>query len=194
MTRFRGSGAGRAEAFAFHRLDRETSGIVLLGKTRRFAKDITNLFENKKIRKAYLATVSGEWPLTLGRVSTPIEDRAASTTFRRLLVGASAGRLASLVEALPKTGRTHQIRIHCAGAGYPILGDARYGAAPRLSIDEQANDERGQALHAYRLDFRHPANGETLTIRSEPCAWRTTWLAEFEIEPTWKKLFQGLAF
>jgi RluA family pseudouridine synthase len=188
VTLVRDSSTARSEAFAFHRLDRETSGVVLLGKTRRFAKDITKLFEDKKIRKAYLAIVSGEWPSTLGRVDRPIEGRAASTTFRRFISGTFEGSAATLIEALPKTGRTHQIRIHCSVEGFPVLGDARYGPANGLLLGPQ-----GHALHAYRLDFRHPASGETISVRAEPRAWRTTWLAEFSFEPIWKKIFQEAA-
>jgi 23S rRNA pseudouridine955/2504/2580 synthase len=167
--------------FAFHRLDRETSGIVMLGKTRRFAKEITSMFEEKRIRKGYMAVVAGEWSST--RIEEPIEDRVAVTTFRRFALGNFGGTSASWIEALPKTGRTHQIRLHCAGAGHAILGDEKYG------VVKSVPDLRGQALHAYRLDFRHPANGETVAVKSPPIEWRSSWLAEFDFEPTWAKLF-----
>lgn len=168
--------------FAFHRLDRDTSGIVLLGKTKRYAREISNLFEEKRIRKAYMAVVSGEWKAS--RIEVPIENRLATTTFRRFALGTFANASASWIEALPKTGRTHQIRIHCSSEGNVILGDQRYGDIARLPVE-------GQALHAYRLDFRHPADGKTIAIRSAPDTWRTTWLANFDIEPTWKKIFVG---
>lgn len=188
--------------FAFHRLDRETSGIVLLGKSRRWAREITALFEEKRIRKAYMAVVDGAW--TLSRVDSPIEDRAAATTFRRL----ASGRAATWIEALPKTGRTHQIRIHCAESGHAILGDQRYGphaAANAARADGAgvtggpagaagaagglAATSLGHALHAYRLDFRHPSNGETVSLKSAPIEWRETWLKGIDFEPTWKKVF-----
>ena len=162
--------------FAFHRLDRETSGIVLLGRTRRFAREITALFEDKRIRKAYLAVVKGDWRES--RVELPIEGREAVTTFRRLALGSSAGQVASLIEALPKTGRTHQIRIHASHIGHPILGDPKYGGGANTNTS-------GHALHAHRLDFRHPASGETICIRSEPQAWLSTWLKEFK-DLRWK--------
>ena len=159
----------QTKCFAFHRLDRETSGIVLLGRSRRYAREITEMFEKKTIRKAYLAVVRGDWRDS--RVELAIEGRTAVTTFRRLATGFYAGDAVSLIEALPKTGRTHQIRIHCAHAGHPILGDAKYG-----------KDERGDghALHAHRLDFRHPGSGETISVRSQPLPWLSTWLKNFE--------------
>jgi RluA family pseudouridine synthase len=159
--------------FAFHRLDRETSGIVLLGRTRRYAREITALFEEKRIRKSYLAVVRGDWRDS--RVELPIEGREAVTTFRKLASGFYGGDVASLIEALPKTGRTHQIRIHAAHVGHPILGDAKYG-----EVEKEKSVPQGHALHAHRLDFRHPANGETISVRSQPREWLTTWLKSFE--------------
>lgn len=200
---------GRAceQAFAFHRLDRGTSGVVLLGKTRKYAKPITEAFEAKRIRKAYLAVVHGEWPTSLNRVETPIEDRPSVTTFRRLAVGSVGGAPASLIECLPKTGRTHQIRIHCASAGYPILGDDRYGTGVAggrglaggpgpasasgpagRAVGQAASSALGHALHAYRLDFRHPADGRTVAIRCAPDDWRVTWLKDFDIEKLWSQI------
>ncbi len=171
--------SGFGSSFAFHRLDRETSGLVLMGKTRKLAREITALFEEKRIRKNYLAVVGGgAWPLTLNRIDEPIEDRTASTTFRRLAVSSMGGE--TLLDCLPKTGRTHQIRIHCAGAGHPILGDRRYGTP----LDGVV----GHALHAYRLDFRHPSNGETVSLRSRPEGWKTTWLSGFDVDKIWEKL------
>ena len=186
----RGFGKAYESVFAFHRLDRETSGVVLLGKTRRQARGVTQAFEEKRIRKAYLAVVRGEWPTTLTRVAMPIEDRASLTTYRRLATGSFHAESASLLECLPKTGRTHQIRIHCSSSGFPILGDARYGAvdvhaAPRGAADS----DQGHALHAYRLDFRHPADGREISVRSAPLLWQTSWLAAFDIEKFWSQTF-----
>lgn len=184
-------GLGYENVFAFHRLDRETSGVVMLGKTRKFAKQITQAFEEKRIRKAYLAVVSGEWPPSLGRVDQPIGERESVTTFRRLAVGEFSGDVASLLECLPKTGRNHQIRIHCAHSGHAILGDARYtgGSASKPTLLAVAAGTSSHALHAYRLDFRHPADGREILVRCEPKEWRSLWLKNFAIDSVWDKLF-----
>jgi len=169
------------KVFPFHRLDRATSGVVLLGKTRVHAAAITQAFEKKRIRKAYLAVVNGEWPSQLGRIDTMIEGREAVTTFRRIAVGSSE----SLIEALPKTGRTHQIRIHCASAGHPIKGDTIYGLSNEL--DQKPAAPREQALHAYRLTFNHPGSGEAVSIMDLPHHWRETYLADFDWDAIQKK-------
>lgn len=173
--------------FAFHRLDKGTSGLVLLGKRRGpAAADMTQAFEKKRVRKAYLAVVSGAWPATLGRVDAPLEkleDRVvvsergkpSLTTFRRLVSSPDK----SLIEALPKTGRTHQIRVHCAHAGHPILGDARYG---------KGGGREAIALHAHSLAFEHPRSRERLVLRSLPGDWRDTWLSGLDVEAVWARL------
>lgn len=162
----------------FHRLDKDTSGLVILGKKPVANAPMTQLFEEKRIRKAYYAIVEGEWPKKLNRIESRlargangkmvVSDRGqdAVTTFRVLLSQTSM----SLIEAMPKTGRTHQIRVHCASKGFPILGDRLYGeAGPTL------------ALHAHRLDFRHPFTKNSLTIRAP-------------LPSNWKSEFQGFAF
>lgn len=185
------------KTFPFHRLDRDTSGIVLLGKSRKFAKEITALFEEKRIRKAYLAVVSGIWPTGLNRVAEPIGERESLTTFRRLAVSLEvsepdAASTASWIEALPKTGRKHQIRVHCASSGHAILGDTLYGAKDSgAANDTRSETSRGHALHAYSLSFRHPGNGETISLKAPPEAWRETWLKNIDHEAAWTKLFKA---
>jgi RluA family pseudouridine synthase len=165
----------------FHRLDRDTSGLVLLGKRREIAGLVTRAFEEKKIRKSYLAVVEGQWRADWNRVDQPIESKSAVTTFR-LLAG---GDHKSWIEALPKTGRQHQIRIHCQFHQRPIVGDTRYGA--RASLPSGS----GFALHAYRMDFYHPKTGEKMRIVDEPStAWRERYLGNLDHETAWNKLFR----
>lgn len=175
-----------------HRLDRDTTGIVLLAKNRQSAAQLTKDFEAKRIRKSYLAIVGGVWRKEWNRVESWIgpgdenrmvsfefaeeaEKAAASadphfrkalTTFRWLdqaeckiqFDGMDEINKISLIEAMPKTGRKHQIRLHCANRGCPILGDRSYGASNSNFL----------ALHAYRLDFRHPITAKAMRITSPP--------------------------
>lgn len=198
------SGMGR-KVFPYHRLDRDTSGIVLLGKSRRHARDFTKLFEEKRIRKSYLAVVTGAWPRGLNRVDLDIGGKDSITTFRLLASSValredekpvgdaktpsefSARNQASLpsrswLEALPKTGRKHQIRIHCAKSGHPIMGDAVYGAG---------ESGLGHALHAYQLQFKHPRTKADVLILDPPFAWRASWLKGLDFESAWTKLFSS---
>ncbi len=158
--------------FPFHRIDRATSGIVLYGKTKVHAAAITQGFEKKQIRKAYLAVVEGDWKPEWNRVESDVDGKTALTTYR--LMGRAANF--SLIEALPKTGRKHQIRIHCKEKGCPIVGDTLHGA----SGGEPGVPPLEQALHAYKLSFKHPGTGDAISILDIPEHWRETYLAGFE--------------
>lgn len=167
----------------FHRLDRETSGIVLLGKSRRIAKAMHSCFTDHRIRKAYWAVVRGQWQSEWNRmdchlekgqgghyrvVKPPAGKRAISTVHVR---GRHPEK--TWIEVLPKTGRTHQIRVQCAFQGCPILGDRRYG-----SCDAGMPP---MALHAVRVDLAHPLTQAPLSIVAKPPSyWAETWLKGFE--------------
>ncbi len=181
-------GIGR-EAVLFHRLDKDTSGVILLGKRKEANAGISMAFEKHRIRKAYLAVVHGEWlpqwnrvesfvvrDSASGRMRNVAEDtpeaKRALTTFR--LLARAADR--SLIEAMPKTGRTHQIRLHCALQKRPVMGDKLYGPSGEAAM--------AQALHAYRLDFRHPVTDKDIRIAAAvPEAWQETWLAPLLANP-----------
>lgn len=161
----------------FHRLDVDTTGIVVLGKNRAVNPAMAQLFAEKRIRKAYWAVVRGRWRSDWNRIDTEIArgddgrfhnvlagGRPARSTFRLLRAAADK----SWIEVLPKTGRTHQVRLHCLAMGCPILGDPKYGEAGPVPI----------ALHSWRIDFVHPLRGERLTLRAEPPPyWSEVWLA-----------------
>lgn len=151
------------KALAYHRIDRATTGCMLLGKTARFNRQMAQLFAEKRIRKEYWAIVQGEWPKGTNKVDAPLahagggrwqvsegEAKASLTTFR--VLGQNLGF--SWVAALPKTGRTHQIRLHCLHVGCPIVGDSVYGEAA----------DSGLMLHARSVRFSHPGTGESLQI------------------------------
>lgn len=158
-----------------HRLDRLTSGVVLLRKNRRLTREISALFENRLIRKSYWAITTGRWPGTVTRIDAPLssstpggvqaidkEGKPAVTTVR--IRGQSDAFDCTWLELLLKTGRTHQARLHCAHVGFPIRGDAVYGGA---AISEFFG------LHARSLKFRHPGTGQELSLEAEPPeAWQ----------------------
>lgn len=136
--------AGSVEpARVVHRLDRGTSGVMLFPKTREAAAHVSKALEAGTVAKTYWALVSGcpasdawtvEAPIAaMGKSRFAVEEggREAATQIRRLACGRdAAGSEVALVEARPLTGRTHQIRLHLAHAGHPVLGDDRYGGAP----------------------------------------------------------------
>ena len=137
-----------------HRLDTPASGLMLFTLDKRANAAIAHAFRAHTIGRSYHAVVAGD-PGFDGTWTTPIDGKTATTRFIRR---AQAGGM-SLIEATLQTGRTHQIRIHAAAAGHPILGDRRHGGAagrlwPRL------------ALHAWRLQLAHPMTGEALTVTS----------------------------
>jgi RluA family pseudouridine synthase len=167
----------------FHRLDRDTTGLVMLGKRTEINAAMSEAFEKKRVRKSYFAVVSGEWRPEWNKTENFLArlpdggwtnqdarlseaDKAAVTTFRLLKTNSQR----SWIEAIPKTGRTHQIRLHCQGRSSPILGDRLYN--PRVEVDSPPH-----ALHAYRLDFTHPVTKEKQRVFAPPPAyWLDHWL------------------
>ena len=159
-----------------HRLDRGTSGVLLFARSADVHRSLCAVFEGHRISKRYLALVRGEVAGDL-RIDVPVAPgrkgrmRAGeglpgarpSTTFVRAVV--SFGRLATLVEAFPASGRTHQVRIHLAHAGHPLVVDPDYGEpAPWRVPGGSATLER-TPLHAASLEFLHPVTG--VPVRAE---------------------------
>jgi 23S rRNA pseudouridine955/2504/2580 synthase len=149
----------------FHRLDVDTSGVVLFGKDKSANKAITDLFRNREIQKTYDVIVEGAWPSELDEVSGFIKESSqkkgkyfldnrgrskekSRTRFKLESTFLKNNKPNSYIQAFPETGRTHQIRVHCAFKGFPICGDRLYGKP----------DPRGLplALHAKKLEFLHP--------------------------------------
>jgi 23S rRNA pseudouridine1911/1915/1917 synthase len=174
-----------------HRLDRETSGVVLCGRTREAERSLKMAFEAHRMRKSYLAVVRGELredtrcielamaPVTSGlHVLMQIRSEGGLAARTELQVRERRGGH-SLVELFPHTGRQHQLRVHLAAIGHSIVGDKLYGPereAPFLEyIDNnmvltpelraRLGHER-QALHAHSVTFAHPVSGEETTVRS----------------------------
>lgn len=158
-----------------HRLDKDTSGCLLIAKKRSALKLLHELFRDDRIHKTYLALLTGQWARKKLVVNAPLQKnisqggermvvinpsgKAAETLFRRLKLLADA----TLVEAMPKTGRTHQIRVHAASLGHPIVGDERYGRDEINKIFKNRGYKR-MFLHAATLQFEHPVTGVALAI------------------------------
>ncbi len=157
-----------------HRLDRDTSGVLLAARTDSAHQALAAQFRDRMIEKTYLALVHGHMKQPEGRIATPIardpvrrtrmtaklgSGRSASTEYRVL---EELGSL-SFLEVQIGTGRTHQIRVHLASIGHPIAGDRLYGA-PAAIPDLPALSRF--FLHAYRLRFTSPSSGERITVES----------------------------
>lgn len=161
-----------------HRLDRDTSGVILVAKKRSALVAVQKLFQGQKaIDKRYLALVHGEWPDFQDKVNAPLkkneiqggerivrveeEGKPSLTKFKVL----DRSSRYSLVEARPITGRTHQIRVHCQYVGCGIAGDSKYLNKVEETVDKQVGIKR-LCLHAYRLAFVHPMTEVLLEITS----------------------------
>lgn len=160
-----------------HRLDRETSGILLVGKKRLALTALHDMFREHGAGadKRYLVLVKGRWMNTTQHVKLPLykflteggerrvmvrEDGKASHTVFRLL---ARWPEMSLLEAQLKTGRTHQIRVHLSHLGFPILGDEKYGEFA-LNRNLKRDGLKRMALHAWRMAFRHPLTAAPLEM------------------------------
>ncbi|MGH1334853.1 MAG: pseudouridine synthase [Aureispira sp.] len=146
------------QARAVHRLDRPTSGLLLIAKTASTHQRLGAQFEHKTIQKRYQAIAIGQLPPT-GSMNTPVEGKEAYTNYEVLeTVSSLKNGFLSLVNLYPQTGRTHQLRQHLASLGCPILGDALYG------IEGLILKHKGLFLRAVGLEFIHPITKEVLVF------------------------------
>ena len=158
-----------------HRLDKDTSGCLLIAKKRSALRKLQEFFRNSEIKKTYQALLAGQWERKKLIVTAPLlkniskggerivvinkAGKAAETLFTRIKLF----RNATLVEASPKTGRTHQIRVHAASLGHAIVGDDRYGSDEINKLFKNKGYKR-MFLHAETLKFKHPVTDEKMTI------------------------------
>ncbi len=155
-----------------HRLDKDTSGLLLVAKNDQAHLKLSQQFQDRKIEKTYLALVHGIPQTLTGRIDRPIGRHPVHR--KKMSVHAPRGReaitewrlkesfrrsRAALLEVKPLTGRTHQIRVHLASIGYPIVGDELYGGCRPTGPKAKR-----QMLHAWRLSFRHPTTGKILSF------------------------------
>lgn len=148
-----------------HRLDRDTSGLVMIAKRASILRELHVLLRGDGVDKRYLALVAGKWPAYRARVEASLEKCALSSGERIVRVTQEGRRSltdfrvieryrsSTLVEAKPVTGRTHQIRVHAQHAGHPILGDTKYGSEEQMVLARTHGLKR-LFLHAQRLEFR----------------------------------------
>ncbi len=158
-----------------HRLDKETSGVLLLARSADIARKLGRMFQSRDMKKIYWAITSPA-PMDMeGEIKAPlikgtegpnkdkmlVDEKEGQKAFTNFEVMEVAGRKAAFVAFMPKTGRTHQIRVHAAYAGFPLLGDSKYGE--KAAIEGPGITQRLH-LHARSLEFRHPLTGKTLKL------------------------------
>ena len=152
----RRSGGGE-RIWVVHRLDLETSGLLVFARTGAASRVLADLFREHDVEREYLTVVEGRADAAVGLLDAPIEGQPARTQVEPIALGEDR----SLLRVRLETGRTHQVRIHLSSVGHPVCADRRYGrpgalGAPRL------------ALHATRLGFQHPDTGR-------PCRFDSPW-------------------
>ncbi|MDO9464253.1 MAG: RluA family pseudouridine synthase [bacterium] len=153
-----------------HRLDKDTSGVLIAAKNNSAHANLAEQFKNRKVKKTYMAVVRGVIPQDEGEIDRPIGRCVSHRT--KMAIAYIGGKRAltkfkvieryhqnTLINAYPTTGRTHQIRVHMAYLGYPIVGDKIYGESKGLVSKLDSLIDR-QALHAYRISFSHPASNK----------------------------------
>ena len=173
-----------------HRLDKDTSGCILLAKSRQALNFLQDQLREKSMGKYYHAWVLGDWPSHLQEINAPIDRASSPSGERRMKVAEHLEGKASLtrfkiikkqqgltlIEAEPVTGRTHQIRIHATSAGFPLIGDPKYGKDTINEHFRRAGIPR-MFLHARRLEFLDPVTQQRLSI-------------EAPLEESWQKVEQ----
>lgn len=161
-----------------HRLDKETSGCLLVAKDPETLKKLLGLFKNREIHKEYLALVHGKLDPKEGEMSLPIkrdwrdrekwvvsyEGRSAQTAWKVERYMGEGDQILTLVRLFPKTGRTHQIRVHMTHLGHPLFADERYLGNKRREADRQKLSRH--FLHAAALEFVHPVTLEKMHIEA----------------------------
>lgn len=167
-----------------HRLDKDTSGLLVVVKTLEAKNYFVKQFQGKTIKKVYLALVKGILPHKEGRIEAPIgrdirnrkkmaivdekKGKSAISLYKVLEEFEVSEKLrASLIEVEIKTGRTHQIRVHMDSIGHPIVGDNVYGSAPINRFFKERFGLDRQFLHAKNLSFKHPKTGKTLSLEAD---------------------------
>ncbi|MEM5386095.1 RluA family pseudouridine synthase [Paraburkholderia phymatum] len=183
LHRYGDAAAGLPRAGIVHRLDKETSGLMVVARTLEAQTDLVRQLQARTVKRRYLALVWGSMPeegtidAPIGRdprertrmaVVTGAAGKPARTHFRRIDSTLWERQPVSAIHCDLETGRTHQIRVHCAHVGHPLLGDPVYGRARgKRSVTPLPGGFARQALHAWRLALVHPRTGRTMQWRAD---------------------------
>jgi 23S rRNA pseudouridine1911/1915/1917 synthase len=168
---------GTARPGIVHRLDKNTSGLLIVAKNNVAHARLSQAFQDREIQKTYTALVHGKVSKPTGRIELPIGRHPRMRT--KMAAGSSRGRSAyteyrmlehfrgfSLLEVSIKTGRTHQIRVHLAAIGHPVVGDDVYGERAYKEFSKKYGSLNRYFLHASSLRFKHPTTGVSLEFHS----------------------------
>ena len=171
-----------------HRLDKDTTGVMIIPFNEYAHWKIADQFKNRTIQKEYIALTWGKWADDEGiienklsrskknplKYQSSIEGRVATSKFKLI----NKGKYFSAINFFPKTGRTHQIRIHCSEKGYPIIGDELYGGGwkklneylpeVRKKINNNISIQNGHYLHASSISFLHPRKEKKILFKAQP--------------------------
>ncbi|MFC4269289.1 pseudouridine synthase [Polaribacter marinivivus] len=177
------------KVYPIHRLDRKTSGIILLAKHKEYIADFQSLFTNNTIQKTYYGVVRGFSPESK-IIDSPVKGRDAKVHKDALTELKTLAKVTlnipvkpydssrySLVELLPKTGRMHQLRVHMNKISHPLIGDAKYGDKNHDLMYENQFGFNNLFLHAGQLEFTHPFTNEKLVLKA---TFPKDWLSLFE--------------
>ncbi|MCV2355162.1 RluA family pseudouridine synthase [Paucibacter sp. B2R-40] len=175
-----------------HRLDKDTTGLMMVGKSREAVTALTRMIGAREVHREYLALVFGRVPEQM-EINAPIRrdlisrikmavlatGKPSRTDVYALGIGEEGVRSISAVHCVLHSGRTHQIRVHLSHKGYPLVADTLYGGVPALGLTRQA-------LHAARLGFTHPISGEALQFDAPlPQDLASAWSLLGLVEPQW---------
>ena len=182
------------KVFPIHRLDRKTSGIILLAKETQFVSKFQDLFTNNEIQKTYYGVVRGFSP-EAKTIDSPVKGRDANVHKEALTHLKTLEQVTleipvkpydssrySLVELSPKTGRMHQLRVHTNKISHPLIGDTKYGDKNHDTMFDENFGWKNMFLHAGKLEFKHPFTNEELVLKAP---YPKDWIALFK-EFNWK--------
>ena len=170
-----------------HRLDRDTSGVLLIARRADVAAALGEIFHSRRAQKTYWALVAGVPRPREGMINAPLAKKAGHLGREKMVIDPEAGksattdyevienaaRRAAWLALHPHTGRTHQLRVHCAVIGTPILGDGKYGGAESRLDGVPGSDKLH--LHARAITFPHPSGGELTITAPLPAVMKKTW-------------------